>query len=82
MDRQNPRRIKAAKETLQLFAAAYGELDGSGKVGKLAQQNITDLLSDLAHYCESVGLSFSDCVRAAERHHSFETLRFLLPLSR
>jgi hypothetical protein len=68
----NQHRSDAAEKALLSFAQDSGELDHDGALGELSEQNITDLLVDLAHYCDRQGLSLQRCLAKAERHYREE----------
>lgn len=66
----NVSRAEWAKDTLEYFAVNHGEaLNGPG----MLEQNISDLLCNLAHFCDATGLLLSDLMRTAEMHYDEET---------
>ena len=68
----NRQRSDAAEKALFSFAQSSGELDHDGALGELSEQNITDLLVDLAHYCDRQSLSLQRCFAKAEYHYREE----------
>lgn len=69
---ENERRSLAAESTLTSFAALRGELGEMGGLGRLAEQNVVDLIADLAHFCEARGIDFEKCLRLARAHYAAE----------
>jgi hypothetical protein len=72
-DEMNDKRADAAKRALLSFAQDFGERDERGEVGIFAEQNLTDLLIDLAHYCDREGLAMHECLLRARRVYAEET---------
>jgi hypothetical protein len=67
----NEQRASAAGETLAFFAMKAGEL---GDDNGLDEQNLTDLLADLAHYCDrEEGLNLTAIWERARTHYEEET---------
>jgi hypothetical protein len=67
-ERMNVQYADMAFSTLEYFASAHGEVGPD-----LDEQNITDLLGDLGHYCDRAGLDLSACWRRAAMHYGEET---------
>ena len=63
----NEQRADAAGRSLDLFTRTFGEEDGGG------EQNLSDLLADLAHYCDRNELHFAYCLQTAKMHYDAET---------
>jgi hypothetical protein len=63
----NDERAYWAGETLDYFTRTHGEEEGG------RQQNLVDLLADLAHYCDRNELSFESCLESARNHYCEET---------
>jgi hypothetical protein len=40
---------------------------------KLAEQNMSDLISDFAHYCDRIGVRMQNVLRTASSHYIEET---------
>lgn len=72
-EEMNERRSGAAEQALLSFAEDIGETEESGGLGALAEQNISDLLADLAHYCDRRGLKLKKCLAQARLHYVEET---------
>ena len=73
---QNPERAAAAKRALDAFARDCGEVyecDTPDETRELAEQNLSDLLCNLAHYCDRIGLKMADCLRRAAMHYGEES---------
>jgi hypothetical protein len=66
----NEQRAAAAHRTVEYFADLCGEI-GVGK--SLLEQNMTDLLCDLAHLCDREELSLTSILASAEMHYDAET---------
>lgn len=67
-EEMNDRRADAAENVLRLFTKDMGE-EGEG----LEVQNLTDLISDFAHYCDRQGIQFAEILRMASFHYNEET---------
>ena len=76
-DNLNQQRAFAASQTLVHFSrTAMGEtMDGTmrGEDFDLRQQNLTDLLCDLAHFCDGLELNLAECLRNAQSNYLAET---------
>lgn len=69
----NNKRADAAERALITFAEDFGEMDEPGELGPLAEQNLCDLLADLAHYCDRHGLKMERCLFIARGCYTEET---------
>jgi len=74
-EEMNDKRALAARRALLYFARDFGETDDRGELAELAEQNITDLLVDLAHYCDRENLLLRECILRAGRGYAEETKR-------
>ena len=72
-DGLNSRRAQAAEVGLLAFARDFGETDDRDELGALNEQAISDLLANLAHYCDRKGLSFQSCLEVARENYAAET---------
>ena len=72
-DEMNAARAHAAERALSTFAMDFGERDENGTLGALAEQNLSDLLADIAHYCDFVDLSLEKCLANAASNYAEET---------
>lgn len=73
----NRKRAKEAYKTLEFFALrAGGEFYLRGKSkrmdAELIEQNMSDMLCNLAHLCDARGIQFGDVLRRAEGHYKSE----------
>jgi hypothetical protein len=66
----NDQRANAGGMTLAYFAMTHGELADDNS---LDAQNMTDLLADLAHYCDREGLNLTTIWESAAHHYAEET---------
>ena len=66
---QNLRRALAAESALATFATLRGETDELGTLGRFTEQNLIDLLTDLAHFCDARNLRMEKCFRTARMHY-------------
>lgn len=69
----NNKRSNAAERALISFAEDFGEMDKPGELGVLVEQNLCDLLADLAHYCDRHGLEMKRCLFTARGCYLEET---------
>lgn len=69
---QNVVRALAAESALGTFAALRGEIDEAGNLGRFTEQNLVDLLTDLAHMCDARNLNMARCLRTARTHYMAE----------
>jgi hypothetical protein len=72
-DEMNAERAAAAEAALMHFVRNFGEGDDDGLTADLKEQNLSDLLGDLAHYCDRNELSLSGCFERAAMHYAAET---------
>jgi hypothetical protein len=72
-DDMNQKRALAAKRALLYFARDFGETDDHGELAEFGEQNLSDLLVDLAHYCDREHLSFLKCFLRASGSYADET---------
>ncbi len=72
-EEMNEQRASAAKRALLHFARDFGETDADGDLADFSEQNLSDLLVDLAHYCDREGLSLLECFLRAGRCYAEET---------
>lgn len=66
-EHMNDERAEWAGDALKRFTAEHGEEAGG------TRQNLVDLLTDLAHYCDRHELDFALCLRMAKTNYSAET---------
>lgn len=75
-DEMNEKRAMWAQEVMTFFEQ-FGETrhqdSTAAKLRVTAGQNLSDLLADLAHYCDRAGLSFKDAFLAASSNYEEET---------
>jgi hypothetical protein len=69
----NEKRAAAAERALLSFARHFGETDQEGTLGVFAEQNLVDLLADLAHYCDRSKLDLRKCCVMASGLYLEET---------
>jgi hypothetical protein len=69
----NDKRADAVELVLDSFALDFGE--GGQDQGKaaLAEQNLVDFMTDLAHFCDRSRLSLAKCISIARSHYADET---------
>lgn len=72
-EEMNQKRANAAERALLAFAQDFGETDGWKCLGDLAEQNLADLLADLAHFCDRYGFQIENCLSIASSHYTEET---------
>lgn len=72
-DKMNDKRAQAAERALLAFAEDIGEIHQRGKLGELAAQNLSDLLADMAHFCDREGISLSKCWSNARSNYGEES---------
>ena len=72
-EEMNDKRASAAGRALLYFARDFGETDDRGDLAEFGEQNLSDLLVDLAHYCDRENLSLLECFRRAGRCYAEET---------
>lgn len=72
-DEMNDKRASAARRALLFFARDFGETDDEGEISTFAQQNISDLIADLAHLCDRQGIEILRCFSNARSNYSEET---------
>lgn len=69
-------RAKDAMEALESFARKGGEFyleDSATEMdADLTEQNMGDLLCNLAHLCDIKGIAFADVLRSAKGHYEAE----------
>lgn len=64
--------VETSAERGRNALAAYAEMAHIAKI-QSADENLTDLLTDLAHYCDTIeGVSFFECFRSAETNYTAE----------
>ena len=78
---ENLKRALAAESALKLFAELRGETDEFGDLGSLLEQNLIDLLTDLAHLCNARNLRMEKCLRTAHMHYTEELTNARVRLS-
>lgn len=69
---ENRQRAFAAESALKTFAEIRGETDLLGGIGTLAEQNVIDLLTDLAHFCDAQNIPMERCLWLAQMHYMQE----------
>jgi hypothetical protein len=73
----NDSRARDAQDTLHHFEEAHGEPPYGGistdQLKDLHQQNIVDLIANLAHYCDREDLDMQAILRTAAMHYDDET---------
>jgi hypothetical protein len=72
----NNKRAAAAGQALLDFAVDFGETDDRRELGSFAQQNLADLLTNFAHYCDRQGISLLACLSKARSNYAEETDSF------
>jgi len=72
-DEMNDRRANAAERALVSFARDFGETDEVGELGVFTEQNLEDLLVNLAHYCDRTKITMSICWEKAQSLYAGET---------
>jgi len=70
MANKNKVRQRRALETLRYYKT-YQQKDVGDVTG---EDEVTDLLADLRHYCGAHDISFVDAVRMSEQHYEGELL--------
>lgn len=45
--------------------------------GASVTEAMTDLLADLMHFADGIGIDFTDVLHGAERHHTAEVIEYL-----
>jgi len=73
MVEMNDKRAEVAKIALLSFARKFGETDEVGELGVFKEQNLVDLLADLAHYCNRQNINMTRCWEKAQSHYAGET---------
>jgi hypothetical protein len=72
----NNTRADWARDVLEYFEQ-YGERSHpdltTEEERKLAQQNLSDLIADMGHYCDRNGLGMDEVIRIASGHYAEET---------
>jgi hypothetical protein len=75
-EEMNKKRSVAALRAVRGFSKDFGEnidpFDGAERVF-MVQQNIEDLLADVAHLCDRLGLDLADIVAKSKFHYYEET---------
>jgi hypothetical protein len=75
----NEQRADAAGKALAAFTRAAGEKGWKDipeqKQRELDEQNLSDMLCDLGHYCDRTGISLQERLRVASYHYTEETDR-------
>jgi hypothetical protein len=72
-EEMNQKRANAAERALLVFAQDFGETDEWKYLGGLAEQNLADLLADLAHFCDRNQVQMKNCLSIAASHYAEET---------
>ena len=72
-EEMNDKRALAAGRALRYFARDFGETDDRGDLAEFAEQNLSDLLADIAHFCDREGLDFLNCLTRAALCYVEET---------
>jgi len=72
-DDMNDLRANAAALALQCFALEIGEIDLLNGLGSEAANNLEDLFTNLAHFCDRRGLSLAAAIRGAKAMYGEET---------
>ena len=67
MTTNEQRAERAWKAATRYQQAANGDSDGD-----IADETITDLLTDLMHFCDEQGIDFESCLRMANMHYEAE----------
>lgn len=80
-DEMNAARAHAAERAILSFARDFGESDETGQLGTFAEQNLADLLADIAHFCDFGDLSLKKCLLMAASNYAEETCDLGMQLS-
>ena len=68
----NGTRAEWAETALHAFLAATGEADHTGDEGYSGEDEITDLLTDLLHFCDKKGIDAEEILGRAKRNWEHE----------
>ena len=69
----NELRAKSAQDALILFGRERGEVDEHQDPAGFVEQNLTDLITNLAHYCDLHSISLNHSLLLAKEHYRAET---------